>query len=136
MVTFKHFDQLLLCLRALVTFILLCFIITSSLQNDTFAAAEFSDRRRVVAIGDLHSDYLQAVRNFVMARLIDPHTHTWNTKNTILVITGDIVDRGNDTRKLYELLRNMAHTATMYNSEVHVTLGMELIYPFDSSINF
>ena len=129
-------QQICLRIRSIVNCVLIFLLLVSSLQNIIGTVAEFTDRRRVVAIGDLHSDYLQAVRNFVMARLIDPHTHTWNAANTVLVITGDIVDRGNDTRKLYKLLRNMTHTATRYNSEVHVTLGIYLMHPLDSSFNF
>jgi hypothetical protein len=112
-------------IRSFVPFVLVFLLLASSLQNNICTVAEYTDRRRVVAMGDLHSDYLQAVRNFVMAKLINPQTHTWNAKSTILVITGDSVDRGRDTKKLYQLLRDMAKQATKFNSEVHITLGTE-----------
>jgi hypothetical protein len=123
----NDFDIHLMCLRirSFVSFALVFLLLASPLQNNICTVAEFIDRRRVVVMGDLHSDYLQAVRNFVMAKLINPQTHTWNAKSTILVITGDTVDRGRDTKKLYQLLRDMAKQATKFNSEVHITLGTE-----------
>lgn len=64
-------------------------------------------KRRIVAIGDLHGDLPHAVRVLRLAELIDMR-NKWIGKKTVLVQTGDIVDRGRDTIALYEVCRSAA----------------------------
>ena len=58
---------------------------------------------RVVAIGDIHGDYDAFEEVMTRAGLLDAEGN-WSGGNTILVQTGDIADRGPDTRKI---LRHM-----------------------------
>ncbi|KAF7972475.1 hypothetical protein HWV62_17898 [Athelia sp. TMB] len=69
--------------------------------------------RKIVAIGDLHGDLANALKVLHMAGVTDEHGD-WAGNIDYLVQTGDIVDRGDDTIKLYmlmEKLRNQAHRA-------------------------
>jgi hypothetical protein len=58
---------------------------------------------RVIAIGDLHGDLNAAVNAFRLAGVID-ETEKWVGGNTVVVQTGDVLDRGNHERPLLDWL--------------------------------
>jgi hypothetical protein len=58
-----------------------------------------------------------------MAGIIDPKSLNWISKNTVLISTGDSVDRGNDTIAVYALWRKLALQAPTHQSEVVNLLG-------------
>ena len=58
---------------------------------------------RVVAIGDLHGDYGQYIKVMESAGLIGKNGK-WTGGKTHLVQTGDITDRGDDSRKIIDHL--------------------------------
>ncbi|KAL6302428.1 Metallo-dependent phosphatase [Sparassis latifolia] len=69
--------------------------------------------RRIVAVGDLHGDFPNAQTVLQMAGVVD-HNGNWTGAVDFLVQTGDIIDRGDDTIKLFlwmERLRDEAHAA-------------------------
>jgi hypothetical protein len=65
---------------------------------------------RVVAVGDLHGDLDNALGVLRMARVVDAGGH-WNGGATILVQTGDLMDRGDDSRALLDLFRRLGSEA-------------------------
>jgi hypothetical protein len=68
--------------------------------------------RRVVAVADLHGDLEHAHNVLRMAGLIDDkEVPSWTGGHSVLVSTGDIVDRGDDTIKLYQLFQRLRHQA-------------------------
>ncbi|KAH6595363.1 hypothetical protein BASA50_005881 [Batrachochytrium salamandrivorans] len=77
---------------------------------------------RVVAIGDLHSDFKMSVETLQMANIIDVNLN-WIAGNTIVVQTGDVVDRGDDTMKLCAFLRNLADQAKEHGGRLIQLLG-------------
>ncbi|KAL5526468.1 hypothetical protein ACEPAF_8191 [Sanghuangporus sanghuang] len=91
-------------------------------QNDDVAAQnvfsaesvpEAQYTRRIVAVGDLHGDYPNALRVLKMADVVDEEGN-WSGKVDLFVQTGDIIDRGLDTIKLFlwmEQLRSQARAA-------------------------
>ncbi|PCH42207.1 Metallo-dependent phosphatase [Wolfiporia cocos MD-104 SS10] len=69
--------------------------------------------RRIIAVGDLHGDMENAQAVLEMAGVVDSHGD-WTGNIDIFVQTGDIIDRGDDTIKLYswmDKLREQAHAA-------------------------
>ena len=48
--------------------------------------------RRIVAVGDLHGDYANALRVLQMADVVDEEAN-WTGKVDLFVQTGDIIDR-------------------------------------------
>ncbi|TFY61470.1 hypothetical protein EVJ58_g4488 [Rhodofomes roseus] len=69
--------------------------------------------RRIVAVGDLHGDMPNAQKVLQMAGVVDEHGD-WSGEVDFFVQTGDIIDRGDDTIKLYlwmDKLREQAHAA-------------------------
>ncbi|KAH6560939.1 hypothetical protein BASA60_000161 [Batrachochytrium salamandrivorans] len=77
---------------------------------------------RVVAIGDLHGDFKMSVKTLQMANIIDVN-FKWIAGNTIVVQTGDVVDRGADTIKLYALLRALTDQAKRHGGRLIQLLG-------------
>ena len=68
---------------------------------DTWSGVE-----RVVAVGDVHGDVDALMAVLKMAGLVDARGH-WSGGKTHLVQTGDIPDRGDQTRQAYELLMRL-----------------------------
>ncbi len=77
---------------------------------------------RVVAVGDVHGDYEQFVALLRSTNLIDPQGK-WSGGKTHLVQTGDILDRGSDSRKVMDLLMKLEKQADGAGGHVHVLIG-------------
>ncbi len=90
----------------------------------TPAAAEdtWNNVDRIVAIGDVHGDYGQLVTLLRQSGLID-EKDDWAGGATHLVQTGDIPDRGPDTRKIMDLLMKLEKQARRSGGFVHALIG-------------
>jgi 3',5'-cyclic AMP phosphodiesterase CpdA len=77
---------------------------------------------RIVAIGDLHGDHDRAMLALRGSGLVDARGR-WSGGATHLVQTGDIADRGPDTRRIVALLRDLSRQAERAGGRVHVLLG-------------
>jgi len=77
---------------------------------------------RVVAVGDVHgsSDSLVAILRF--AGIVDAK-NKWAGGKAHLVQTGDLLDRGKDTRKVLDLLMRLEGEARKAGGRVHALLG-------------
>ena len=82
----------------------------------------FQGVERIVAVGDVHGD-VGALRDVLkLAGLIDAQGH-WTGGKAHLVQTGDIPDRGDQTREAYELLMRLEVEARKAGGRVHALLG-------------
>jgi TPR repeat protein len=77
---------------------------------------------RVIAIGDVHGDYESFAAVLRSAGLIDKDGN-WSGGKTQLVQTGDIVDRGPDSRAVMDLLIKLQSQAAAAGGAVHCLLG-------------
>jgi TPR repeat protein len=77
---------------------------------------------RIVAIGDVHGDFEQFLETLASANLIDGNGN-WIGEKTHLVQTGDILDRGPDSRKVMDLLMRLEEQARAAGGAVHVLIG-------------
>ncbi|OGD09955.1 MAG: hypothetical protein A2Y86_03135 [Candidatus Aminicenantes bacterium RBG_13_62_12] len=79
---------------------------------------------RVVAVADLHGDYDRFV--FILTQpgvgVLDEEFH-WVAGKTHLVQLGDIMDRGTDAKKIFDLLIRLEKEAAAVGGMVHVLLG-------------
>ena len=79
---------------------------------------------RVVAVADLHGDYERFV--FILQNptvgILDEHLG-WAGGKTHLVQLGDIMDRGQDAKKIFDLLIRLEKEAAEAGGMVHVLLG-------------
>jgi hypothetical protein len=73
---------------------------------------------RIIAVGDVHGDYEHFVQVLKMARVIDDELNWSAGSNVVLVQTGDVMDRGPDPPKIYQLLFALKFQAQAQGSEV------------------
>lgn len=87
------------------------------------AAAQDADGApRIVAVGDLHGDY-EAYQSILIAAGITDKRGRWKGGDTIFVQTGDIPDRGPDSRKIIEHLRKLQKRAEKKGGAVVTLVG-------------
>ena len=77
---------------------------------------------RVVAVGDVHGAFDNFVAILRAAQVID-NRNRWSGRRTVLVQTGDILDRGPDSRKAIDLLRRLERDAQRAGGRVVSLLG-------------
>jgi hypothetical protein len=77
---------------------------------------------RVVAVGDLHGAYEQFVSLLREAGVVDKDLN-WKGGKTILVQTGDVLDRGPRSRDALDLLMALVDKAKAQGGEVRPLLG-------------
>src|ERR1044071_8605730 len=82
----------------------------------------FNDVRRVVAIGDIHGDYPRLLELLRTAALIDAKG-AWTGGATHLVMVGDMVDRGDDSAKVLDLLMDLEPQAKKAGGRLHALIG-------------
>lgn len=85
------------------------------------AAAE-AQPQRIVAVGDVHGDFDALVGILRAAGVLDENLQ-WNAGNTILVQTGDILDRGPRSRSVMDLLMMLEKQAPKSGGRVMALLG-------------
>lgn len=83
---------------------------------------DITTTERVVAIGDVHGAYDRFVAMLRAAGVIDGRQR-WTGGKTQLVQTGDLLDRGADSRKVVDLLRKLEREAAAAGGRVHALLG-------------
>jgi Calcineurin-like phosphoesterase len=77
---------------------------------------------RIVAVGDVHGAFDKFVAILRAAGLIDARNR-WIGKKAVLVQTGDVTDRGPDSRKAIDLLRKLEGEAQRAGGRVVALLG-------------
>lgn len=82
----------------------------------------FDEVDRVVALSDIHGAYEPMVRTLQHAGVIDDGL-AWSGSTTHLVIVGDILDRGPESRKAMDLLMRLEEEAAAAGGRVHVLIG-------------
>ena len=86
------------------------------------ASCDITTTERIVAVGDIHGAFDKFVTILREAKLIDSRNR-WIGGRAILVQTGDVTDRGPDSRKAFDLLRKLADEAAKAGGRVHALLG-------------
>jgi hypothetical protein len=108
-------------------------IIKSKDKIDPFKIKDFS---RVVAIGDFHGD-LDATKRVLRdtAKLIDKFDN-WIGGKTILVQTGDILDRGPDEFEIIQLFENLKPKAEKAGGAIYLLHANHEIMNFSSDFRY
>ncbi|KAJ4480002.1 Metallo-dependent phosphatase-like protein [Lentinula aciculospora] len=78
--------------------------------------------RHIVAVGDLHGDLPNALRVLRFSQVVDGDGN-WAGNVDFFVQTGDIVDRGDDTIKLFKLMEKLREQAPTTGGVVLSNLG-------------
>src|SRR5678816_2304955 len=79
---------------------------------------EYDKVERIVAIGDVHGAYDRLLEILRAAEVIDDRSR-WTGGRTHLVQTGDVLDRGADSRQALEFLRRLGRDAERAGGRVH-----------------
>jgi len=77
---------------------------------------------RIVAIGDVHASYDKFLALLRGTGLVDEGSN-WTGGTAHLVLAGDLVDRGQDDRKVMDLAMRLQTEAKAAGGEVHALLG-------------
>ena len=82
----------------------------------------FEGVSRIVAVGDVHGGFAEFVSVLRSAGVLDEKS-SWIAGKTHLVQTGDVVDRGPDSRQVLDLLMKLEKEARKSGGRVHALLG-------------
>src|SRR6476469_7886853 len=96
---------------------ILCLVLAPLVAQDNF-----QDVARIVAIGDVHGGFDEMVAVLRGVGVIN-EKNKWSGGKTQLVQTGDVVDRGSDSRKVMDLLMDLEKQARKAGGMVHPLLG-------------
>lgn len=108
---------IVVCGTVLLSFLVLLEGPALSATQDTWESVA-----RIVAVGDIHGDYEQFLAVLRSAGLIDSK-EAWSGGNTHLVQTGDVLDRGPDSRKVLDLLMKLEKESRRAGGWVHCLIG-------------
>ena len=86
------------------------------------SVCDITTSERVVAVGDVHGAYANFVAILRAAGLIDTRDR-WTGGRAILIQTGDVLDRGDDSRRVLDLLRRLERDAQRAGGRVLPLLG-------------
>lgn len=89
---------------------------------DTAQLGGTGAKPKIIAMGDMHGDYAPYEALMLEAGLIDDDGN-WTGRDTIFVQTGDIPDRGPDTRKIIESLQRLQQQAPLSGGKVIPMVG-------------
>ena len=92
------------------------------------AVVQFDTDADIYALSDVHADYVRLVNLLAAAKLIsgipsDPAKVEWTGDTSILVITGDMIDKWKNSLKVIALVRNLEQSAAKKGGRVIVTMG-------------
>ena len=108
--------------RGLTAFFAAAVIAFASHTVPAASPCEWTGIDRVVAIGDVHGAYDRFVEILKVAGVIDSGLH-WAAGRAHVVQLGDIVDRGDDSRKALDLVRRLEKEAQAARGQLHLLLG-------------
>jgi Calcineurin-like phosphoesterase len=86
------------------------------------AQTQFTGIERVVAFADVHGAYTELVTLLRESGIIDAQDR-WSAGRTHVVSVGDLLDRGDDSRKVMDLLMRLQGEARAAGGQLHVALG-------------
>src|SRR5262245_37879040 len=89
---------------------------------NTGAQERFEGISRIVAVGDVHGGFSELVSVLRSANVLDDKDE-WIGGKTHLVQTGDVLDRGADSRQVLDLLMKLEKQARKSGGRVHALLG-------------
>ena len=116
----------------LISLLLWLFLPLSSAQADEW---HFSDVERIVAVSDIHGAYDALIETLQVADVIDEDL-TWSGGKTHFVVTGDLLDRGPDSRLVMDLIMRLEHEAPLAGGRVHQLLGNHEVMNLNGDLRY
>jgi hypothetical protein len=91
-------------------------------QVDEDIQCEWSGVKRIVAVGDLHGAYKYFKQILEGTGLVDKAGH-WKGGKTHLVQIGDVLDRGDGAKDIFDLIKHLEKEAEAAGGRVHMLIG-------------
>ena len=107
--------------KGALLFALIFFIFISS-SNYAAESPIWNNVERIVSIADIHGSFDNLTAILRGTKIVD-HDLNWIGGKTHLVQTGDIMDRGPDAKKVFDLFMKLEKQAKTAGGKVHVLLG-------------
>jgi hypothetical protein len=129
---------------AAALFVAMFSVFTGLPATGTVAAAASQSNRnpcgmtttaRVVAIGDVHGAFDSYVGILRAAGLIDDG-NKWAGGQAVMVQLGDVLDRGPDSRKVLDLIRELERDAERAGGQVRFLLGNHEVMRMDGNLTY
>jgi hypothetical protein len=108
--------------RVTLAIALLALVSPGALGQDAPPPAVFSGAERLVAVGDVHGGFDEFVQVLKLAGVVDKKLN-WSGGKTHFVQTGDVLDRGPDSRKVMDLLMKLEKQAPKKGGRAILLLG-------------
>jgi hypothetical protein len=108
--------------RGLTAFLSAAVIAFASRSVPAASPCEWTGIDRVIAIGDVHGAYDRFIEILKVAGVVDGGLH-WAAGSTHVVQLGDILDRGDDSRKVLDFVRRLEKEAQAARGQLHLLLG-------------
>ena len=116
-----------------VLFLLLCLSVFWSLVHaDEW---HYENVERIVAIGDVHGAYDALLETLQVAEVIDSEL-AWSGGKTHLVFTGDLLDRGAQSRRVMDLVMRLEKEARRRGGRVHLLLGNHEVMNLNGDLRY
>ena len=110
------------CARIVPVVLVATFVALSPRTLPAASQCEWNGIARVVAIGDVHGAYDRFVEILKVAGIVDNDLR-WAGGRTHVVQLGDVLDRGNDSRKALDLIRRLERPAAAAGGMWHQLIG-------------
>lgn len=110
-------------------FRLIAFTVTFSLSafagTQRFVQSQYDQPKKLVAVGDIHGDVEALISILKARRLIewDGANWKWIGDKAHVVLVGDLVDRGPDSRAVLDFLYDMEAQAEEKGGKIHPLIG-------------
>jgi hypothetical protein len=107
---------------ALAVLFTVCLSVLAGAQDAAPDSCNLETPERIVAVADVHGGYDRFVGILRTAGLID-NRERWAGGRAVFVQTGDVLDRGPDSRRAMDLIRRLSSEAARAGGRVHALLG-------------
>ncbi|HAR36293.1 MAG TPA: hypothetical protein DCR87_05205 [Acidobacteria bacterium] len=101
--------------------LLLFWLVPANLSAEDIPCV-WSGVSRIVVVGDLHGDYENFLKILKGTKLVDSGLN-WAAGQTFLVQMGDVMDRGPDARKIFDLIKKLEIQAAEAGGQVQMLIG-------------
>ncbi len=117
-------DAIRIMMRKTKTILLLAVLVLASLAHLYAADTQcvWTGIEKIVAVGDIHGDYKAFIKILKGTGLIDNKLH-WTGGKTHLVQIGDVMDKGDYPREIFDLMMRLEKEAKEAGGKLHMLIG-------------
>jgi len=117
-------DAIRIMMRKTKTILILAVFVLASLVHLYAADTQcvWTGVEKIIAVGDIHGDYKAFIKILKGTGLIDGELH-WTGGKTHLVQIGDVLDRGDYAKEIFDLMMKLEKEAEEAGGKLHMLIG-------------